>query len=145
MNLLRIIFAAVGAFAAYFVLGGLIFGLFPSLKDEFLKYPRVYRSHEGQMSHMPVGMAGMFLAILVLAILYASLYQGSSGLLSGLANGACFGALVGLFTVGSYVMQQHVNLNIGLKLTLVSAVAYFAEWTVAGIVIGLIYRPPMPQ
>jgi hypothetical protein len=145
MNLFRLILAALGAFAAYFALGGLIFGLFPSLKEEFLKYPRVYRSEEGQMSHMPAGMAGMFLAILLLAILYASLYQGSSGMLSSMVKGACFGALVGLFTVGSHVMQQYVNLNIGLKLTLISAVAYFVEWTVAGIAIGLTYRPLMPH
>ncbi|MGA3010574.1 MAG: DUF1761 domain-containing protein [Terracidiphilus sp.] len=143
MNLMRIVLAALGAFVAYFFLGGLIFGVFPSLKNEFLKYPGVYRSHEGQISHMPIGMAGMLVAILVLAILYALLYQGSSGLLSGAANGARFGALVGLFTVGSFVMQHYVNLNIGLKLTLINAVAYFVEWTVAGIVIGLIYRPPM--
>jgi hypothetical protein len=34
-----------------------------------------------------------------------------------------------------------VKLNIGLKLTLGQAVAYFVEWTVVGIVIGLIYKP----
>jgi hypothetical protein len=34
-----------------------------------------------------------------------------------------------------------VKLNIGLKLTLGQAVAHFVEWTVVGIVIGLIYKP----
>jgi hypothetical protein len=34
-----------------------------------------------------------------------------------------------------------VNLNIGLKLALVQAVAYFVQWTIVGIVIGLIYKP----
>jgi hypothetical protein len=33
-----------------------------------------------------------------------------------------------------------VNLNIGIKLTLMQAVAYFAEWLIVGIVISLIYR-----
>jgi hypothetical protein len=60
MNLSRIALAALGAFVAYFVLGGLAFGVFPSLKNEFLKFPAVYRSQQGQMSHMPAGMAGMF-------------------------------------------------------------------------------------
>jgi hypothetical protein len=32
-------------------------------------------------------------------------------------------------------------LNIGWKLTLEQAVAYFFEWLLVGIVIGLIYRP----
>jgi len=34
-----------------------------------------------------------------------------------------------------------VNLNIGLKLTIEQGIAYFVEWTVVGIAIGLIYRP----
>jgi hypothetical protein len=29
----------------------------------------------------------------------------------------------------------------GLKLTLMQAVAYFVQWTIIGIVIGLIYKP----
>jgi hypothetical protein len=32
-------------------------------------------------------------------------------------------------------------LNIGLKLTVQQAIAYFIQWTICGIVIGLIYRP----
>jgi hypothetical protein len=34
-----------------------------------------------------------------------------------------------------------VNLNIGLKLALMQAVAYFVQWTVVGIIIDLIYKP----
>jgi len=141
MNLSRIALAALGGFVAYFVLGGLTFGLLPSLKSEFLKYPAVYRSQQGQMSHMPVGMAAMFLSMVVLAVIYAMLYQG----VSGLAEGARFGALIGLFAICAFVLHNYVNLNIGLKLTVQQAVAYFVEWVVTGIVIGLIYRPPVPQ
>jgi hypothetical protein len=137
MNVLRIFLASLGAFVAYMALGGLIFALIPSLKTEFLKFPAVYRDHDGQMSHMPVGMAAIFLSIVVLAVLFAMLYQGGSGLVEG----ARFGALIGLFVLGAFVLHNYVNLNIGLKLTLISAVAYFIEWMVACIVIGLIYRP----
>lgn len=137
MNLLRIFLASLGAFVAYMAFGGLMFALLPSLKVEFLKFPAVYRDHDGQMSHLPVGMAAIFMSIVVLAVIYAMAYQGGSGL----AEGARFGALIGLFVVGAFVLHNYVNLNIGLKLTLISAVAYFIEWTVAGIVIGLIYRP----
>jgi hypothetical protein len=48
---------------------------------------------------------------------------------------------VGAYAVGSFVLHNHVNLNIGLRLTLGQAVAYFFQWTVVGVVIGLIYRP----
>jgi hypothetical protein len=140
MNFSRIALAAFGAFVAYFVLGGLAFTL-PSLKSEFLKYPAVYRSQEGIKSVMPLGMAAMFVAMLVLAVIYAMLYRGGSGI----AGGARFGALIGVFAVCSFVLHNYVNLNIGLKLTLQQAGAYFVEWIVAGIVIGLIYRPVGPH
>lgn len=66
MNLSRIALAGLGGFVAYFIVGGLSFALLPSLKTEFLKYPAVYRSQQGQMSHMPVGMAAMLVSILSL-------------------------------------------------------------------------------
>src|ERR1700680_4776705 len=109
-----------------------------SLADEFRKYPAVYRSQDGMKSVMPAGMAAMLLAMLVLAVIYAMLYQGGSGV----AEGARFGALIGVFSICSFVVHNYVNLNIGLKLTVEQAAAYFVEWVVAGIVIGLIYRPP---
>ena len=136
MNLTRIVLAAFGAFVAYFILGGLFFGALPFLSAEFAKYPAVYRDKQGQFSHMPGGIAAMFLAILALAVIYAMLYPSGSGI----AQGARFGALIGVFFVGSFVVHNYVNLNIGLKLTLQQAVAYFVEWLVVGIVIGLVYK-----
>jgi hypothetical protein len=49
------------------------------------------------------------------------------------------------FAVGSFVVHNYVNLNIGLNLTLQQAAAYFVEWTVTGLVIGLLYRPVVPH
>lgn len=74
MNLSRVALAALGAFVAYFVVGGLSFAVVPWLKNEFLKYPGVYRSQEGIKSVMPAGMAAMFVAMVVLAVLFAMLY-----------------------------------------------------------------------
>jgi hypothetical protein len=42
------------------------------------------------------------------------------------------------------VVHNYVNLNIGLNLMLQQAAGYFVEWTVTGIAIGIIYRPPVP-
>ena len=137
MNFLRIGLASLASFVAYMVLGGLMFAAIPSLKSEFLKYPAVYRNSEGQMSHMPAGMVGMLLSIVALSILYAMI--GKAG--SGVANGAIFGALVGIYSVGSFVIHNYVNLNIGLRITILSSISFFIEWTVVGIVIGLIYKP----
>jgi len=73
-------------------------------------------------------------------VIYAMLYQGGSGF----AEGARFGTLIGVFAVCAFVVHNHVNLNIGLKLTLEQSAAYFVEWTVVGTVIGLIYKPALP-
>jgi hypothetical protein len=137
MNLTRVALAGLGGFVAYFVLGGLSFVVLPSLKTEFLKYPAVYRSQEGIKSAMPVGMAAMFVAILALAMIYAMFSQSGSGAVQG----ARFGALIGVFAVGSFVVHNYVNLNIGVALTVQQAMAYFVEWTITGMAIGLIYRP----
>jgi hypothetical protein len=145
MNFARIALAALGAFIAYFLVGGFAFGLLPSLKNEFLKYPAVYRNQEGQMSHMPLGMSTMFVAMLALATLYALLYPGGLGVAAGARLGALFGALIGMFSIGAFVVHNYVNLNVGLKLILEQAAAYFVEWVVTGVVIGLIYRTAAPH
>jgi hypothetical protein len=137
MNYGRMAIAVVCAFVAYMVLGGAIFAAVPSLKAEFSKYPNVYRSHEGQMSHFPVGMFGIFLSISVMTVLYAMSYRAGSGLVAGVI----FGVLFSLFYLGSFVLHNYANLNIGLRLTLFSAVAFMLEWTVVGVVLGLVYRP----
>jgi hypothetical protein len=145
MNIVRIALASLGGFVAYFVLGGLSFALIPSLKDEFLKYPAIYRSQEGQMSHMAVGMPAMFLSMVALVVIYAMLYQGGSSVGEGAGLGAIFGALIGVFAICAFVVHNYVNLNIGLTLTIQQAVAYFVEWVITGVVIGLIYRPVAPH
>jgi hypothetical protein len=137
MNFTRIGLAALGAFVVYFIIGGFTFAVLPWLKNEFQKYPAVYRSQDGIKSAMPAGMAAMFVAMVVLAVMYAMIYKGGSGV----AEGAQFGTLIGVFAICSFVVHNYVNLNIGLKLTLQQSMAYFVEWVAVGIVIGLIYRP----
>ena len=114
-----------------------MFVTMPWMKKEFEKYPAVYRSHESIMSVMPAGMAAMFVSIAALAVIYAMGYQGGAGVMEG----ARFGALIGVFAMGAFTVHNFVNLNIGWKLTMQQSVAYFVEWVVVGVVIGLIYRP----
>ncbi|HYL76480.1 MAG TPA: hypothetical protein VEU96_19865 [Bryobacteraceae bacterium] len=136
MNISRLALASLGATVVYFILGGLFFALSP-LRNEFSKFPAVYRSPESMKGVFPAGIAAMFVSIVVLAVIYAMLYKGGSGV----AEGARFGALIGIFAVCAFVLHNYVNLNIGLKLTIGQAIAYFSEWTIVGLVIGLIYRP----
>ena len=140
MNYTRIMAAAFGAFVTYFVLGGLWTAI-TSVRNEFRNYPTVYRSKEGIMSVMPIGMVAMFVAILALTAIFAlQVHQGPS-----LIEGARFGALIGVFAIGSFVIHNFVNLNIGSKLTIQQGVAYFLQWVIVGLVIAAIYRPIATQ
>ena len=129
--------AALGGTVASFAFGFLVFWLVPGLIKEGHKYPAVFRPKEQMMSVMPIGLVATFLAILVVAIIFAMMHQGGSGT----ADGARLGVLIGIFVVCAFVLHNYVNLNIGLKLALGQAVAYFVQWTIVGIVIGLIYKP----
>ncbi len=137
MNYARILLAALCAFVAYFIYGGILFGVLPWLRTEFARYPAVYRPKEGIKSVMPFGMIAMFVALVAIAMLYAMVDRSASGV----AGGAQFGALIGVFAIGSFVVHNYVNLNIGLKLTIRQSIAYFVQWVIVGIVIGLIYKP----
>ncbi len=137
MNYSRLALAALGSTIAYFTLGFLVFWLVPALINEAHKYPDVFRPKEKMMAVMPIGMAATLIAILVVAIIFAMLHPGGSGAMAG----ARLGVLIGIFVVCAFVLHNYVNLNIGLKLVLGQAVAYFFQWTIVGIVIGLIYKP----
>jgi len=137
MNYSYLALAALGATVAYFAFGFLLLWLVPALIKESRKYPAVFRPQEEMKTVMPVGIVATFVSILVVAMIFAMMhYAGSS-----IADGARFGALIGIFVVCAFVLHNYVNLSIGLNLVLAQAVAYFVQWTMVGIVISLIYRP----
>ena len=137
MNYARLALAALGGTVASFAFGFLVFWLVPGLIKEGHKYPAVFRPKEEMKTVMPIGFFATFMAILVDAIIFAMIHPGGSGP----TEGARFGVLIGIFVVCAFVLHNYVNLNIGLKLALGQAVAYFVQWTIIGIVIGLIYKP----
>jgi hypothetical protein len=141
MNYSRLGLAALGGTVASFAFGFLVFWLVPALIEEGHKYPAVFRPEEEMMTVMPIGIVATFLAILVAAIIFAMIHQRGSGPMAG----ARFGVLIGIFAVFAFVLHNCVNLNIGLKLALGQAAAYFLQWTIIGIVIGLIYKPRFPS
>ena len=135
MNYTRLGLAALGGMVASFAFGFLVLWLVPALINEGHKYPAVFRPKEEMMTVMPIGIIATFIAILVVAIIFAMMGG------SGIKEGARFGVLIGIFVVCAFVLHNYVNLNIGLKLALGQAAAYFVQWTIIGIVIGLIYKP----
>jgi hypothetical protein len=135
MNYARIALAALGGTVASFAVGFLVFWLAPALMNEARKYPAVFRPREEMNTFMPIGFGASFIAVLVVAIIFAMIQGGS-----GPAEGARLGALIGIFAVCN-VLHNYSNFNLGLKLAMGQAAAYFVQWIVVGIVIGLIYKP----
>jgi hypothetical protein len=136
MNYSRIALAGLGATVVYFALGFLLFALLP-LADEVRQFAAVYRTPESMERVAPIGMVALLLSMMALAALYALAFRDGSSV----AQGVRFGFLVGVFAAGSFVLHNYVSLNIGLRLALLQAVAYFVQWVGSGVVIALIYRP----
>lgn len=136
MNYSRIALAGLGATVVYFAIGFLLFALLP-LADEVRQFSAVYRTPESMQRVAPVGMVALLLSMMALAALYALAFRDGSAVVQGVR----FGVLVGVFAAGSFVLHNYVSLNIGLRLALLQAVAYFVQWVGSGVVIALIYRP----
>src|SRR5215831_7668962 len=124
MNYSRLALAALGGTVAYFAFGSIVFVSLPVLVNEFRKYPALYRPREEMNTVMPIGMVGIFVAILVVAVIFAMTNR------SGMAAGASFGTLIGIFVVCGFVLHNYANLNIGLRITIYQSLAYFVEWVI---------------
>jgi len=135
MNFGRVAAAAVAATAWDAIYGFCVYGIL--IAPEFAKYPAVYRSNEAGMAFLPMMFAGILVAMVVATLIYAKGYEGGSGV----AEGARFGFLLAVFIVCVFVGVNYATLNINKKITGMLAVAGFIEWLVAGIVIGLVYKP----
>ena len=137
MNYAHIALAALGATVAYFGFGFALFAALPSMKREFMKYPSVYRSEKEMMKVMPFGMLAILASIGVIAVIYAKMYPTGGGI----ETGVCLGVLIGIFAICTFVIHNHLNLKIGIVLTIYQGIAYFIQWVIVGAAISLIYRP----
>jgi hypothetical protein len=134
MNYSRLALAAVAASIADGIYGFVVYGNL--LTAEFAQYPGVFRPIEAMNAKMPFLFAGLLLMMFIAAFIYAKGYEGGAAF----PEGARFGALLGLFMAG-IALGNYVILNIGSRLAALLAVAGLVEWTLVGIVIGLVYRP----
>jgi len=134
VNYGRIVVSALAAFVVFFVYGFLVHGML--IARDYLPYPiGVYRTDQ---SLMPVGMVGIFVAILVFAIIYAR----SCSAKAGPGAGAQLGFLFGLFMAGAFVAVNYATIKISGRLALELALSEFIEWTLVGLVVGSLYKPP---
>ena len=135
MNYPRVVMAAVAALVVFFVYGFLTEGML--IRKDFALSAALYRTSDLQVKYMPLGMASILVGLLAAAALYAKWCGGASGAMSGLQ----FGLLMGLFTACVHAISNLVTMNMNLKLGLEIALSTFVGWLLAGITIGLVYRP----
>ena len=139
MNYGRLVLPAVAATVVDAVYGFLVYGLL--LASDFATFPGVYRPADVGMAYLPLMFAFLFVALLVVAMIFAKGYEGGSGA----GEGVRFGALLGIFVVMAFNGVNYATLNIGRRHSLRMAIAGFVEWTLIGVVIGVVYKPAVPS
>ena len=135
MNVGRLLLAAIAATIVDAAYGFLVYGTL--LHAKFASLPGVYRQDDTAPAYMPFLFSGTLLAMLAASYIYTKGYEGGSGVKEG--NG--FGVAIGLFAAGYASIVNYATLNIDAALGFTMAGAAFAEWILAGVVIGVVYKP----
>jgi hypothetical protein len=89
---------------------------------------------------LPYGMAATLVALLTAVLFYAGRRGGTSGAVRGLQ----FGLLMGVFVACIHSISNLVTMNMDTKLGLEIAASNAIGWVLAGLVIGLVYKPLAP-
>ncbi len=132
MNYTRLALAAIAATLADFVYGFVVYGNI--LTSSFLAQGAIYRSAEAQMVNMPLGAAGVLLAMAAAAMLFAASY------FRGVGGGLQFGLLLAVFAIGTSVVVNYATINMTEDHAARMLLAALGEWVIVGAVIGLVYR-----
>ena len=135
MNYGRLLLAAVAALIVFFAWGFLTEGWL--LRKDFASSAALYRSSDLQMKYMPFGMASVLVALLAAVALYAGWCGGTSDAMKGLQ----FGVLMGVFVACIHPISNLVTMNMDTKLGLEITASNAVGWVLAGLVIGLVYKP----
>ena len=80
------------------------------------------------------------MALLAAVVIYARW----CGAASGAASGLQFGILMGVFVACIHPISNVITMNMDVKLGLEIAASNAIGWALAGFVIGLVYKSPMP-
>src|SRR5262245_21403377 len=135
MTLRRIAVPALVAWLVDSTYGFLVFGL--ALNGEFAQYPAVFRSFDTVNAMMPMFLASSLVAFIAVAYIFAKGYEGGPGV----KEGFWFGVVLGSLMVFGVALPSYVIYNIGQRLALLTCLATFVEWLIAGVVLGFVYKP----
>ena len=138
MNHPRVVFAAVAALIVFFVWGFLTEGWL--MRKDFAASAALYRTSDLQMKYMPFGLASVLVALFAAVVVYARW----CGATSGAASGLQFGFLMGVFVACIHPISNLITMNMDMRLGLEIAASNAIGWVLAGLVIGLVYKPLTP-
>ena len=135
MNYQRLVLAAIAALITFFAWGFLTEGWL--IRKDFAASAALYRTSDLQMKYMPLGLASVLVALLAVVVIYARW----CGATSGAASGLQFGFLMGVFVACIHPISNLVTMNMDVQLGLEIAISNAIGWILAGLVIGLVYKP----
>lgn len=138
MNYPRLALAVIAALSVFFAWGFLTEGWL--IRKDFAASAALYRTSDLQMKYMPFGLASVLLALLAAVVIYAR-WCGST---SGIASGLQFGILMGVCVTCIHPISNLITMNMDVKLGLEIAASNAVAWVLAGLVIGLVYKPLTP-
>ena len=92
------------------------------------------------MKYMPFGLASVLVALLAAVGLYAGWCGGTSSATKGLQ----FGLLIGVFVACIHPISNLITMNMDTKLGLEIAASNAIGWVLAGLAIGIVYKPLAP-
>jgi hypothetical protein len=134
MNGPRVVLAALAGTIAYYVLG---FAAGPLLAAYFQSSVQALRGREAILAHMPLGLLGTFVAMLMVTILYAWSARNDATV----AQGMRVGLAIGVFLLCAGTVHEFVIFRVGLGFVVVEGVSALIQWTIAGAVVALVYKP----
>ena len=135
MTMRRLAVPALVAWLVDSAYGYVVFGVM--LNNDFAQYPAVFRSFEAVSSMLPMMMASSLVGFVAIAYIFAKGHEGGSGAKEGFWFGVVLGALM-VFTVA---VPSYVIYNVGPALAYKTTIATFVEMLIAGLVLGLVYKP----
>ena len=135
MNKKLWLWSAIAAFAVIFGLEYLFYGLF--MKDMYVATAALWRPDAELMKLMPLMWFGYLVVAFFMPYIYAKGYESKP---SRALEGIRFGFVLGLFVYLPMSLTTYVTMPIPFSLSVGWFVSGLAEFTAAGLVMGLIYK-----
>jgi hypothetical protein len=135
MNVKRLALAALACWVVYMLLNYAFHGVL--LRPTYLKYAGAMREEAQSNAILPIGFAAALAAFFAFTYLFARGSAGGNGLVEGLR----FGLLVATMICGFALVWEFMVWPMGPRLFGAWVVDAFVEFSIYGIVTGVIYKP----